>query len=175
MLVESDKCIIIAPQCFDPPEFNWVDLNHAWNTGNRIVLKGKPTISFAAAMQILFDEIDTGRIDKNRIYVAGISMGGYACWEALARYPELFSAAIPVCGGGILSSCENLTKIGIRAFHGQIDGTVPCQATKDMVDNITTFGNKNCKGKYFFGVGHNCWDNAYETPGLIDWLFEQHK
>lgn len=175
MLVETDKCIIIAPQCFDPAEFNWVGINHAWNTGNRDELPEKPNISLKAAMQILFDEIETNRVDTSRIYVAGISMGGYACWEALARYPELFAAAVPVCGSGIRSSCKDLVKTGIMAFHGKLDGTVPYTGTKEMVDTISALGNDNCTGTYFDGVGHDSWNAAYATPGLIDWLLSQHR
>ena len=175
MLIETDKCIILAPQCYDPCEFNWVGLNHVWSTGNRDNYPEKPNISLAAAMNLLKEEIETNRVDTDRIYIAGISMGGYACWEALARYPKLFAAAIPVCGGGIRSSCKDLTNIGIRAFHGVIDGTVPYLGTKEMVDTITSLGNKDCIGTYFENIGHNCWDAAYATPHLIDWLFEHHK
>lgn len=175
MLIERDNIIIVAPQCYDPAEYNWVAINHMWNTGNRKSLPQYPTVALEGALNLLLDFINNNRVDKDRVYIAGISMGGYACWEMLARRPELFAAAIPVCGGGILDSAENLKNIGIRAFHGKIDGTVPYMGTVEMVEKIKEYGNDNCTGTYFDDVGHNCWNNAYSTPGLVDWLLNQKK
>ena len=102
-------------------------------------------------------------------------MGGYATWEMLARYPEVFAAAIPVCGSGIPSMADKLVNIPIWAFHGLEDGTVPPKGTQDMEEAIKNAGGKLMKATYFPGVGHNSWPNAYATPGLVDWMMEQKK
>lgn len=175
MLVETDECIIVAPQCYDPSEYNWVGLNHVWGTGARKELDTPPTISMEASFKLLDEFLESGKVDKNRVYVSGISMGGYACWEALARRPETFACAVPLCGGGILSSAQSLKDTPIWAFHGIIDGTVPVSGSVDMIEELKKCGSVVCKGTYFEGVGHDVWNHAYRTEGLVDWILAQHK
>ena len=175
MVVERDNTIIIAPQCYDPAEYNWVAINHVWATGNRQSLPVHPTIALEGAFNLLYDFMENKKVDESRIYVAGISMGGYACWEALAWRPDIFAAAIPVCGCGILDSVPKLKNVGIKAFHGKIDGTVPCTGTMEMVEKIKQAGNEDCEGTYFDRVGHDSWNSAYSTPGLVDWMLSKKK
>lgn len=174
-LVANGKCVIIAPQCNDPVEYNWVGLNHQWGTGTRQNLPENPTISLEAATQLLLDYINEGKIDKNRVYVSGISMGGYGTWEIIARNPDLFAAAVPLCGAGIFSSAESLKDMAIWAFHGSADTTVPASGTKDMENAIKAAGGQKIKATYYSGVGHNVWPYAYEEKGLVDWLLAQSK
>ena len=102
-------------------------------------------------------------------------MGGYGTWEILARNPELFAAAIPICGGGILSSAESLKDVAIWAFHGEADTTVPPSGTKDMITALKGAGSTKAKATYFPGVGHSCWNNVFAVDGVVDWLYEQHR
>lgn len=173
-LIAKDNCIILAPQCFDPAMYNWVPLNHVWSTGSR-ELTAEPTISLAAATSLLNQFIDGGKVDTNRVYIAGLSMGGYGTWEMLARNPKLFAAAIPVCGSGIPSKASELTDVAIWAFHGLVDPTVPVSGTKDMEAAIKAAGGTKIKATYYSGVGHNCWIPAFGEAGLVDWLLAQSK
>ena len=174
MVMERDDCIIVAPQCPCNPKYEWVPLNHAWSTGSR-ELTEEPTIGLAAATELLKSYLASGRIDLTRVYGAGISMGGYGTWELLTRNSELFAAAIPVCGSGIPSLAYRLTDIAIWAFHGTADSTVPMSGTSDMEAAIKTAGGTKMQATYLQGVGHSCWDQAYATPGLVDWLLSQTK
>ena len=174
-MVERDDAIILVPQCHDPAIYNWVGLNHKWSTGAREKLPDNPTVALEAATSLLKEVIEEERVDKSRIYVSGISMGGYGTWEILARNPDLFAAAIPICGGGILSSAESLKDVAIWAFHGTADTTVPMTGTKDMIEALEKAGSTKAKATYFPGVGHSCWNNVFAVDGLIDWLYEQHK
>lgn len=175
MIVERDDCIIVAPQCpADPAKYNWVPINKVWSTGSR-ELSEFPTVTFEAAAELLFSFVNSGRVDKSRVYLGGISMGGYAAWEMLTRYPDIFAAAVPVCGSGIPSKADRLVNIPIWAFHGLEDGTVPPKGTKDMENAIKEAGGTKMKATFFEGVGHNVWPNAYATPGLVDWLMSQKK
>lgn len=174
-VVAEDNCIIVAPQCqADPASLNWVPINKQWTIGSR-ELTEKPTISLAAATALLKEFIGGGKVDTDRVYAAGISMGGYGTWELITRNPELFAAAIPVCGAGIPSMADKLTDIAIWAFHGEADTTVPVSGTRDMENAIKAAGGTKMKATYFAGVGHNVWIPAYKTEGLIDWLFSQTK
>lgn len=172
-VVAADNCIVVAPQTpcnlFD----EWVPLRHNWNKGSRDAL-GEQTTSMSAAMALLDKFLEGGKVDKDRVYAAGISMGGYGTWELITRRPEVFAAAIPLCGAGIPSMAKDIKGIAIWAFHGEADGTVPVSGTRDMETALKAVGG-NIKATYFPGVGHSCWTNAYATDGLVDWLFEQHK
>lgn len=174
-MVENGSCVVIAPQCNDPAEYNWVDINHQWATGTRQSLPENPTVTLEAATQLLLDYINEGKIDKKRVYVSGISMGGYGTWEIIARNPDLFAAAVPLCGAGILSSAESLKNMAIWAFHGSSDTTVPTSGTKDMESAIKAAGGTKIKATYYPGVGHNVWPYAYAEAGLVDWILAQSK
>lgn len=100
MTIERDDCIIVAPQCPCNTELEWVPVNHKWNTGSR-ALTEEPTVGMAAAMELLDKFLACGKVDLSRVYAAGISMGGYGTWELITRRPEVFAAAVPVCGSGI--------------------------------------------------------------------------
>ncbi len=173
-VMERDDTIIIAPQSPCNPKYEWVPLNHAWGTGSR-ELTEKPTIGLAAAMELLESFLNSGKVDLSRVYAAGISMGAYGTWEFITRHPEYFAAAIPLCGSGIPSLASRLVDLPIWAFHGTADATVPCQGTHDMEDAIKAAGGKKIKATYLEGIGHNAWPQAYATPGLVEWLYEQKK
>ena len=173
-LVKNGSCVIIAPQCNDPAEYNWVPIGHAWNTGSR-TLTENPTITLEAATALLKEYIAEGKIDTKRVYVSGISMGGYGTWEIIARNPELFAAAVPLCGAGIPSKAAELKDMAIWAFHGLADPTVPASGTKDMEKAIKEAGGTKFKATYYAGIGHNIWPYAYAEEGLIDWILSQSK
>ncbi|MBQ9747668.1 MAG: dienelactone hydrolase family protein [Clostridia bacterium] len=174
LVMERDDCIIVAPQCPCNPKYEWVPLNHAWATGSR-ELTEEPTVGLAAAIELLMTFLDSGKVDRKRVYSAGISMGGYGTWELITRHSELFAASIPVCGSGIPSLAHRLTDIAIWAFHGAKDDTVPAQGSRDMVEAITKAGGTKIRYTEFPGVYHDSWIPAYKTEGLVDWLFAQHK
>ena len=172
-LVAADNCIIVAPQTPCNINDEWVPLHHAWYTGSRASL-GEQTVSMSAAITLLDLYLGGGKVDLTRVYAAGISMGGYGTWELICRRPEVFAAAIPVCGAGIPSMAGDIKDIAIWAFHGEADDTVPVSGTRDM-ENALKAVNGNVRATYFAGVGHNCWPNAYATEGLVDWLLLQRK
>ncbi len=172
MALDYGKMVVLAPQCRPEPEYNWIPVGQKWDTGSR-ELTEEPTVSLAAASALLHEFLDSGHVDRNRVYIAGISMGGYGTWEMLAREPDVFAAAIPLCGAGIPSRAHLLTGIAIRAFHGEADGVVPSSGTHDMEDAIRAAGGTKMKATYYAGVGHDVWFSAFAEPGLFDWLTEQ--
>jgi len=114
------------------------------------------------------------RIDKARIYLTGVSMGGYGTWDLISRRPELFAAAIPVCGGGDPAQAEKLAKLPIGAFHGDADPLVPVERPRDMIAAIKKAGGEPTYTEYK-GVGHDAWTPTYRDNKVLDWLFEQKK
>lgn len=115
----------------------------------------------------------TLKIDKSRMYATGLSMGGYGSWGLLAKYPKLFAAAVPVCGGGDPESAEKMKDIPIWAFHGDKDDVVPLEQTTRMIDAIIKAGGKP-KLTVYPGVGHNSWSATYDDPEVYKWLLS-HK
>ncbi|MPN20611.1 hypothetical protein SDC9_167990 [bioreactor metagenome] len=101
-------------------------------------------------------------------------MGGFGAWEIAMEYPGYFSAVAPVCGGGMEWRASLIGNTPVWAFHGEDDDTVPVGRTKDMVKTLKAAGG-NVKITLYPGVGHNCWDNAYDKEELIDWLLSQSK
>ena len=113
-------------------------------------------------------------IDAKRIYLTGLSVGGYGTWDLLARKPDLFAAGVPVCGGGDESTAGKIAKIPIRVFHGDLDSAVPVSRSRTMVEALKKAGG-HPKYTEYAGVGHNPWDKAYADPKLMNWLFKQKK
>ena len=173
-IAESGECIILAPQCRGvPPENAWVDIGNVWNTGSRSEL-GEPTAPMAAVCSLIKEFAMSDDVDKDRIYLVGLSMGGYAAWELMARLPGLFAAAVPLCGAGFPELADRIKHIPVWAFHGAEDTTVPPVGTHDMEKALKAAGG-NVKATYLEGYGHNIWDPSFGTPGLFEWLLSQKK
>lgn len=174
-LVSENRCIILAPQCpCEPINHEWVAVNHVWSTCSRDMLPEKPTVALGAAAELFFSCVKANRVDENRIYIGGISMGGYGAWEMLTRYPDTFAAAIILCGAGFPSYAESLKNVSIRAFHGTVDGTVLPSGLRDMEAALKSVGGR-IESTYLEGLGHAIWEESYSTPGLTDWLYSQAK
>jgi predicted peptidase len=121
-------------------------------------------------------------IDANRIYVTGLSLGGYGTWDAIERWPNYFAAAAPVSGAGDPSKASLLVHMPIWAFHGSQDKTVPVSGSRDMIAAIKAAGG-NPRYTEIAGAGHVIWGNVYyptvaqekQIPNFYNWLFSQHR
>lgn len=114
------------------------------------------------------------RIDKKRIYVTGLSMGGYGSWRLAAHYPERIAAAIPICGGGETKWAEQLKQVPLWAFHGDADNVVPLKASEEMAEAVRAAGG-DVELTVYKGVGHNSWTETYDNPKIYEWLLEHKK
>ena len=113
-------------------------------------------------------------IDTERIYLTGLSMGGYGSWRLAAEHPERFAAVVPICGGGDPQYVERIRDLPIWDFHGAKDRTVPIEQSYEMVEAL-----RKVHGRVHFTVyaeaGHNCWDQAYNTDQLYSWMLRQSR
>jgi predicted peptidase len=125
------------------------------------------------AMAILAEVQKEYKVDPKRVYLTGLSMGGYGTWSLAAAYPDKWAAIAPICGGGNPASAEKIKNIPCWCFHGGADRTVPPQRSRDMIEALKKAGGEP-KYTEYTGVGHNSWDKAYATKELYDWLLE-HK
>jgi predicted peptidase len=113
-------------------------------------------------------------IDSSRIYLTGQSLGGVGTWDLITKRPELFAAAIPLCGEGTPSRVAAARDLPIWVFHGAKDESVPVTGSRDMVAALRAAGSKVRYTEYP-GVGHEVWLHAYVERELPDWLFAQRR
>ena len=145
------NCILVMPQC--PPTTFWV----------------AKIESLKAFMDKIVEKYNA---DTDRIYICGLSMGGYGTWYTAMAYPNFFAAAAPCCGGGMAWNAGAL-KMPIWAFHGLDDTTVDPFHTKEMASKLEG-KNPNFKCTLYEGVAHNSWSRAFSEE-LLEWLLSQHK
>jgi len=162
---------VFVPQC--PPGFDW---GRSFKDGKRGG-RSKPGGSDLPGVDTLVFEIikaleDEFEIDKRRLYVTGQSMGGFGSWHFILTHSITFAAAIPICGGGNPDLAQYIVDVPIWAFHGQKDETVPVDFSRNMIEAIKDVGG-NPRFTEFQDAGHICWPLAFDTPGLLDWLFAQ--
>ena len=161
--------IIIAPQL--PENQQWV--NSPWDTDVHIMPR-EPSLSMKLTIDLIKDTMSNQPVDTKRIYVTGLSMGGFGTWDILQRMPQLFAAGIPVCGGGDMNQAEKLKNIPIWAFHGDNDEVVKTKLSRDMIAAIKEVGGKSQYTEYK-NVGHNSWTQTYSDKNVLKWLFLQKK
>lgn len=113
------------------------------------------------------------RVDKQRIYVTGLSMGGYGTWHLAAAKPDWFAAAVPICGGGDPLSAAQLVEVPIWAVHGAADKVVPVEQTRSMVEAIRAAGGQP-QFTELPRIGHDSWSATYRDPqGVLAWMYRQ--
>ena len=162
---------VIAPQC--PADEDWSNFKSDENT-HQLTLLPKPSRPMQLLIGLIEELIEKFPVDKNRIYITGLSSGGAGTYDALARYPDLFAAAIPVCGEGDITKAALIKDIPIWIFHGAEDpGVNPDQALSMMVALMKAGGHPGYT--QYPEVGHFSWIGAYSDPMLMEWLFRQHR
>ena len=161
--------IIVAPQCASGEQ--WV--NTPW-TLNEHTMPEQASIHLKASIELIGQLQEEFSIDEKRLYVTGLSMGGFAVWDVIQRNPDLFAAAIPVCGGGDEKEAKKLTKIPIWAFHGGRDRVVKTIRSRNMIEAIKDAGGKP-KYTEYPGVGHDSWSATYKNDEVFDWMYSQKK
>ncbi len=155
---QNEKCrqdwpfLTVAPQC---------KAGYCWSPGQLL---------------LLLDEVEKRyHIDKSRVYVTGISMGGFGTWMLLNENASRFAAAAPVCGGGDPAWAPKMVDTPIWDFHGDADGLVPLDFSQRMIDALEKADAKEVKLTVYPGVGHDSWTQTYVNPELYRWFLSKRK
>ena len=111
----------------------------------------------------------TYRIDRRRVYLTGVSMGGFGTWEAIQEMPGRFAAAVAVCGGGLPLGVDRARDVPVWAFHGAMDAVVPIEASVAMVRALRGAGG-NVTFTVYPDAGHDSWSETYANPEVYEWL-----
>jgi len=164
---KKHPCVVMAPAC-DNRETRWVEAPFGRGRNARAVL---PEL-----LEALDSVVKEKSVDPNRIYVTGQSMGGIGTWGLIAKHPERFAAAVPVCGIWSPEDAAKMNGVAIWAFHGDMDPTVPVTGSRIMIEALKKADVKpEAKYTELAGVGHGSWGPAYAKPELWEWLFAQRK
>ena len=145
--------IVVSPQC---PAGAW------WTDENEVLIN------------LLDDIVARYSVDKERIYLTGLSMGGYETWTLASAYPERFAAIAPICGGGKRFMTEKLKDVPVWAFHGAKDNLVPLKESEEMVNAIKERGG-DARLTVYPEAGHDSWTETYNNQALYDWFMQHRK
>lgn len=147
------RVITLSPQCPDYTVWNDVSLQ---------------------LFQFILKVAKMYNADMDRISVTGLSMGGFGTWEMVISHPDFFSAAAPICGGGMDWRIPSFLPTPIRAFHGDADSVVPVVYSRILCKAVNDRGGKAVLTEYP-GCDHDSWTAAYETTDVIEWLAGSRK
>ncbi len=152
---------VVVPQC--PVDKRWAPED--WYA--------KLEAPASLVMALLDSLVKHESIDPNRIYLMGLSMGGFGTWYLITRFPDTFAAAVPICGGGDWNQAKTIRHTPLWIFHGKKDKVVLPEQSRKMVHALKKAGTKPRYTEYR-KVGHDSWTPALKEPELLTWLFSQH-
>ena len=160
--------IVVAPQC--PEEDYWAPVKRfEWS----MTRGGKVTPTMAAVITLLESLRKQPNVDSTRIYVIGLSMGGFGTLDLISRKPEWFAAAAPICGGADLTNTDKIKDVPLWVFHGEEDSVVPVKLSRDLVNNLRSKG-VDVRYTEYAGENHGIWERAIREPGFLDWMFNKN-
>jgi len=165
----NQPIFFIAPQC--PRGQQWVDA--PWSKLAHTMPK-EPSTSMALAIGLIKKTVADLPVDDKRIYVTGLSMGGFATWDIIQRMPDYFAAAMPICGGGDTAQATGLKNMPVWCFHGGNDRVVKTSRSRDMIAAIKKAGGMP-KYTEYPGVGHNSWKKTFRDREALTWLFARKR
>lgn len=166
---QKHPCFVVAPQC--PEQQQWVDT--PW-TADQHTMPAEPTAALRLSLELLTSLAEEFSIDADRLYVTGLSMGGFGVWDAIQRHPDRFAAALPICGGGDTELAKWIAHIPVWAFHGDSDPVVKPHRSRAMIEALRAAGGSP-KYTEYPDVEHNSWTATYADPQVHAWLFAQRR
>lgn len=168
---EKHPAYVIFPQC--PTEDYW---SFTKRPSSFIYLKAEEEIApvSKAVMELIDTYLANPNVDKSRVYIMGLSMGGMATFDLVSRYPEKFAAAIPICGAADTEMISKVKGVSWRIFHGDADDIVPVECSRRAYKALKEAG-ADVEYIEFPGCNHGSWNPAFNYPGFMDWLFKQKR
>lgn len=168
--------IVIFPQC--PLDSYWsnVDIQSTPEGGRAFYFrtKGKPSVGMSLFLRLAKQVLKQEAVDKQRVYIGGLSMGAMGTYEALRRKPKVFAAAFAICGGDNTANVRKYAHVPLWIFHGEQDNVVPSTHSHAIVAELKRLGTAP-KATFYPMANHNSWDDAFAEPELLPWLFGHTK
>lgn len=160
-------CFLVAPQC--RTDQDWA--NYYW-TGDVEPPADSLSDQMKAALLAFQNTLEEFPVDRSRLYLTGLSMGGYGSWELGMNRPDWFAAIAPICGGGDTGTAHRLASTPIWVYHGTADYAVAVQRSRAMIGAIQRAGGLP-RYTEIPGHGHDSWVPAYQSDGVLNWMFDQ--
>lgn len=174
--MDKFPAIVLFPQC--PENKSWASLNIKQEDGKKIYQRnsGNRPGEMAELLDGFLNEIkNTTEVDSKRLYIMGLSMGGFGTLEMLYLFPDRFATAVPICGGHMTDLAGVYAKkVPIWLFHGAKDNVVPPDFSRNLYAKLKELGAE-VKYTEFPEADHNSWDSTFATPELLTWIFSHHK
>jgi predicted peptidase len=169
--------IVIFPQC--PKDSSWTPLNSYWDsTKNMRIfsgLTGSPTTQLILVKDLMQDFIKRKKVHPKKVYLGGLSLGGFGSFSFAAHYPKLLAAAFPICGGGNTNLANNYTKkTAWWLFHGAMDRVVSVEYSKAFYKKMQGLGIP-VKYTEYANAAHDSWNNMFEEKDFFAWLFSKKR
>lgn len=152
---------VLTPKCTNPDQ--------GW--GNTWTDKHSPAA--AKTLTLIDSLVKAHHLDKSRLYIYGISMGGFGTFSMVQKNPGKFAAAVAICGGSDTKAAKTLLDTPMWIFHGDADDVVPVRLSRDVYNEMIRLGGKKVKYTEYPGVKHNSWEKALHEPDLTTWLFDK--
>jgi predicted peptidase len=168
-VMEKFPAFVVFPQC--PWRQRWVEVD--WDR-DASAQPAEPGQALRLSVELIERLLKQYSIDDRRIYLSGISMGGFAVWDLITRYPDMFAAAVPICGGGDETKAARCVHMPVWAFHSADDWGVKVIRSRNMIDAIRKAGGDPRYTEYR-GLGHFSWNKAYSESELFPWMFGQFR
>ncbi len=167
----KQKVVLLAPQC--PGDQLWATRHFG---GAEAKLAGKPRPALGMVPVLIQKKIAEFGADPDRVYITGLSLGGYGAWELMERYGTgLFAAGVTCSGGGDPAQAEKMKDLPIRIFHGGADRTLPVMLSRRMYAALKEAGSDDVFYEEYPDCPHDCWTRTYRNPEVWDWLFSQKR
>ncbi len=175
--LENFPCYALFPQC--PKDEYWFVKFRKEKLNKEGVsdIPTKTTPIFNSVKELLDSYINRDDVDKDRIYIVGLSMGAMATYDMVTRYPDIFAAAIPICGAvnvAKISTSKGIDKVKFRIFHGDKDSVVPTEGSRSAYRELKKCG-VDVEYREYPGCDHNSWNPAFNEKDFMSWLFKQHR
>lgn len=154
-----------------PEHKRWVEVD--WSAKAH-TMPAEPSATMKVQMEFLDQLLKDPTVDPDRVYVTGISMGGYGTWDLISRRPELFAAALPICGGGDVAQAGRIARIPLWTFHGSKDNAVPVCRSRNMVSALWQAGS-DAHYREYPDAGHGVWGRTYADGEVLKWFFSQRR
>ena len=168
----KESAVVIAPQC--NRNVWWADLEGDFRGPKGGDLAKEPSAMMTMVFEIVDRLAKEHKVDPNRVYIMGLSMGGFGTFAAVARRPEFFAAAMPICGGGDPKTAKKMKEVPFWVFHGEADAVVPFFCSKLMVEALKK-EKARVRFRAYPGVGHDSWTATFQDPEVWKWFFTQKK
>lgn len=168
----KESAVVVAPQC--NRGVWWADLSGNFKDPEDGTLSKEPSAMLTMVFEVVDKLAKKHQVDPARIYITGLSMGGFGTFGSVAHRPDFFAAAMPVCGGGDAKTAKTIKKTPFWVFHGDADSVVPVACSRGMVKALKAAG-ANVKLTEYPGVKHDSWSATYRSDKTWQWLFAQKK